>query len=199
MLFYVCMKNTDVATFGIYKTEDEVKIAKDALLRDGFRSSQISVMYPRRTGAKDFSQVQRNQLLTGAFIGSVMGAILVGIFGVTMAVGISPALGILTLMSPGWIIFFSVIGGMIVGAGAGALVGIGTPVPAGQRYGEYLNVGGILLSVHIDDLEQSQKANRILLETGASDVNDVAESSSWQAAIEERNWLANQRQSASPL
>lgn len=185
------MKKTGIATFGIYKNEDEIKIAKDALLRQGFRASQISVMYPRKSGAKDFSQVQRNQLLTGAMLGSLIGAILVGVFGVTMAVGISPALGILTLMSPGWIIFFSVLGGAIVGAVAGALVGIGTPVPAGRRYGEYLNSGGILLSVHINDDEQSKTANRILQETGASDVNDVPESASWKAAITERNWLAS--------
>lgn len=188
------MKKTDTATFGIYKNEAEIKIAKDALLRQGFRASQISVMYPRKSGAKDFSQVQRSQLLTGAMLGSLIGAILIGIFGVTMAVGISPALGVITLLSPGWIIFFSVIGGAFVGAGAGALIGIGTPVPAGQRYGEYMNNGGILLSVHIDDDEQSKSANRILQDTGASDVNDVPESASWKAAINERNWLSSSNQ-----
>lgn len=188
------MNKTDTATFGIYKNEEEIKVAKDALLREGFRSSQISVMYPRRSGAKDFSQVQRNQVLTGAMLGALVGAILIGIFGVTMAVGISPALGVITLMSPGWIIFFSVIGGAIVGAGAGALVGAGTPVPAGQRYGEYMSNGGILLSVHIENDEQSKSANRILDDTGASDINDVPESASWKAAINERNWMSSSNQ-----
>ena len=192
------MKKTDTATFGIYKNEAEIKIARDELVKSGFSASQISVMYPRKSGPKDFSQVQRNQFKTGAMLGAPIGAILIGIFGVTMAVGITPALGVLTYLSPGWIIFFSVIGGAIVGAVAGALIGAGTPVPAGQRYGEYMNVGGILLSVHINSDEESQRANKILQETNASDVNDVAESASWKAAIAERNWLSGKHQ-PSPL
>lgn len=192
------MKKTDTATFGIYKNEAEIKIARDALVQSGFSASQISVMYPRKSGPKDFSQVQRNQFKTGAMLGAPIGSILIGIFGVTMAVDITPTLGVLTYLSPGWIIFFSVIGGALVGAVAGALIGAGTPVPAGQRYGEYMNIGGILLSVHISNDEESQRANKILQETNASDVNDVAESASWKAAIAERNWLQGQQQ-PSPL
>lgn len=64
-------------------------------------------------------------------------------------------------------------GGAFLGAACGALVGIGTPVDAVQRFGFYLDEGGILVAVDVDGLSDELKnhAHQILEQTNAQDIS----------------------------
>lgn len=171
------MSTTD-ATFAIYRNRADVLVALNSFLGHGFRSSALWVFQSKRDGAKDFSQVQRCQLKTGALIGALVGAIAVGGF---FAFGMSDPVGGRWLM-----LFVGVFVGGLFGAAAGTLVGVGTPDSAGKRYGQYLQSGGILVSVHSETPDQIQQAHEILIATGGQDVQYINELKTWEKANLER-------------
>ena len=49
------MAGKNTAVFGIYKNRAEVEQAVDALRAEGFRSTDISVLFPENEGTKDFA------------------------------------------------------------------------------------------------------------------------------------------------
>ncbi len=68
--------------------------------------------------------------------------------------------------------------GAAAGGVAGALIGIGIPEYEAKRYETYVKDGGILLSVHVDDSEWSDKAEKIMEESGARDISRSSEQGS---------------------
>jgi hypothetical protein len=62
-----------------------------------------------------------------------------------------------------------------VGGLTGALVGMGIPEYEAKRYEGRVTKGGILLSVHSDDSDWTQRAKAILERTGAEDVSSTGE------------------------
>ena len=49
------MAGKNTAVFGIYPTYESVERAVDALRVDGFRNTDISVLFPENVGTKDFA------------------------------------------------------------------------------------------------------------------------------------------------
>lgn len=70
----------------------------------------------------------------------------------------------------------------VQGAAAGTLVGVGTPDPAAKRYGQYLQSGGILISVHSESPQQIQQAKKILSAIGGQDIQLLNETNTWAKA-----------------
>ena len=71
--------------------------------------------------------------------------------------------------------------GGAVGGIAGGLIGVGIPEYEAKRYEGRIKEGGILLSVHCDDLEWTEKAKAILEHTGGTDVASTGEAAAdWQ-------------------
>ena len=65
--------------------------------------------------------------------------------------------------------------GGAVGGLVGALVGMGIPEYEAKRYEAMVKDGGMLLSVHVDDSEWSDKAKEILRRNGAMDISTSSE------------------------
>jgi hypothetical protein len=169
--------NSKDATFAIYRNEEEIKLAIQSFLQLGFDRSELWAFQSKLHGAKDFSQVQKYQFKKGAFIGAVFG-VLVGAFAM-LARG--------ELVANHWtLMILGVFAGGVLGAAIGTLVGIGTPDPAAKRYGQYLQSGGILLSVHSENPKQILQAQEILRTTGGQDIQLINELETWDKANLER-------------
>ncbi len=77
-------------------------------------------------------------------------------------------------------LMFCSLFGLFFGAASGALVGIGTPQSLRQRYLDSLQEGCILLSVHDRGFVADKSIYQILEETGASEIAEAHEASTWQ-------------------
>lgn len=187
------MTNQNTAIFGIFRKRTEISDAISSLKNVGFGSKDISIMFPETKGAQDFPQVQKNQLFNGAVVGGVIGIILGAALGAAIAGGAFPGFTFMgnTTPSVGPIltVLVSVLLGALAGAACGTLVGIGTPDPAGKRYGQYVHAGGILLSVKSEAPEQLEKAQMILDQAGAQDINYMDETEGWKTAVHEERAL----------
>ena len=70
------MANTSV--LGIYRTRVDVANAVDALRVAGFRSTDISALFPENVGTKDFAHEKNTKAPEGAATGFASGAVLGG-------------------------------------------------------------------------------------------------------------------------
>lgn len=169
------MSNT--AVFGIYSTETQVADAVDRMKLQGFRNTDISVLFPENVGTKDFAVEKNTKALEGIATGATSGAIIGGAFGWLVGVGALAIPGLGPFIAAGPIVaLLSGVGvGGAVGGVAGALVGMGIPEFEAKRYEGRIKAGGILLSVHSDDGDWTKKAKAILQETGADDIATTGE------------------------
>ena len=65
--------------------------------------------------------------------------------------------------------------GGAVGGLTGALIGMGIPEYEAKRYEGRVKDGGILLSVHSDNSDETKRAKEILGRTGAQDISSTGE------------------------
>jgi len=63
------MAGKNTAVFGIYQNQDAVERAVTALKDAGFRSTDISVLFPANVGSKDFAHVKGTKAPEGATTG----------------------------------------------------------------------------------------------------------------------------------
>lgn len=179
---------THTATFGVFYNSSQVQTALNLLRQFGFQNTHITVLYPDQEGAQDFAQVQKPQWKKGALIGAGVGAIVVFALALFIAGKFftSTTNPLFFGVSETTVLFASLALGAIAGAAVGTLVGIGTPSPAAKRYGRYLHVGGILMSVRSDKRELATKAHEALELAGGQDIHALNEDDSWKTAIHEK-------------
>jgi Protein of unknown function (DUF3341) len=173
------MAGKNTAAFGIYRDEASVKHAVETLQRQGFRSTDISVLFPENLGNKDFAHEKATKAPEGAATGAGSGAVVGGVLGWLAGVGTIAIPGIGPFLAAGPIM--AALAGVGVGGAAGglagALIGAGIPEYEAKRYEGRIKKGGILLSVHCDNSEWTSKAKDILEKTGADDVSSTGEAS----------------------
>jgi hypothetical protein len=169
------MANT--AVFGIYPdrlaTENGVATLKEA----GFRTTDISVLFPENAGTKDFAHEKNTKAPEGVAAGASSGAVLGGTLGWLAGIGALaiPGLGPLVAAGP----FLSALAG--IGAGGavfgftGALIGLGIPEYEAKRYEGRIKTGGILISVHSDNRDWTKRAESLLQNTGAQHISSSGE------------------------
>src|ERR1700736_5390153 len=171
------MAGKNTAVFGIYPTYELVERAVDALRAAGFRNTDISVMFPKNVGTKDFAHEKGTKAPEGATTGAGTGAVIGG------AVGWLAGIGTLAIPGVGPFIAAGPIMAALAGAGAGgavggitgALIGMGIPEYEAKRYEGRVKEGGILLSVHCDSSDWVKKAKELLERTGAADIASTGE------------------------
>ncbi len=183
------------ATFAIYKTVDEVKMAQKSLKKLGFNDQDFLIFQSVADGDKDFSQVLRSQIKNGAVFGAILGGFILG--SLFLFIGMHTLENFygaahFSILSKVFMILLSVLLGGIAGAACGVLVGVGIPDRAGIRFGQYLQSGGILLSVHNKNDLENEKSKSILQAAGGQDIQIVDEEHTWQLAIHEKNKLAEE-------
>lgn len=171
----MAMKN--ISAFGIYADQAAVSDAVDALKIAGFRSTDMSVLYPENLGSKDFGHEKHSKAPEGAVAGGGSGAVVGAALGWVVGAGSLMVPGLEQFAAAGPIM--GMLGGMgagvTLGGLAGALVGSGIPEYEAKRYEGRVRRGGILLSVHCDNQEWAKTAKRILKQTGASHISTAGE------------------------
>lgn len=168
-------KNTSV--FGIYPTRAAAEECVDALRRAGFRSADISALFPDNAGTKDFAFEKNTKAPEGTATGAASGAVVGGVLGWLAGIGMLAIPGIGPLLAAGPIVAALAGAGAVGVAGGivGALVGMGMPEYEALRYEGRVKHGAILLSVHCDDHAWVKRAEEVLKSTGAEDISSSGE------------------------
>ncbi|GAB6060247.1 DUF3341 domain-containing protein [Desulfonatronum parangueonense] len=172
------MASKNIAVYGIYPSRPMVERAVDELKNEGFRNTDISVLFPENIGNKEFAIDKSTKAPEGAATGAGTGAVIGGGLGWLAGIGLFAIPGVGPFVAAGPIIaaLAGVGAGGLVGGIAGALVGMGIPEYEANRYEGRIKQGGILLSVHADDRDWKKKAMDILERTEAEDIGSKAES-----------------------
>jgi hypothetical protein len=149
------------------------------LRAEGFRNTDISVLFPENQGTKDFAHEKNTKAPEGAATGATSGAVIGGGLGWLAGIGALaiPGLGPFIAAGPIMAALAGAGAGGVVGGLTGALVGMGIPEYEAKRYEGRIKDGGILLSVHSDNSEWTKKAKQILERTGAQDISSTGEAS----------------------
>src|SRR6266850_5565432 len=108
-------KNT--AVFGIYPDRMSVENAVDVLKAEGFRSTDVSVLFPANAGTKDFAAEKHTKAPEGATTGAGAGLVVGG------ALGWLTGIGALAIPGLGPFIAAGPIMAALAGAGVGGAIG----------------------------------------------------------------------------
>ncbi len=171
------MAGKNTAVFGIYPDRVAVEEAVDHLRSAGFRSTDISVLFPDNKGTKDFAHEKNTKAPEGAATGGVAGGIAGGVLGWLTGIGALAIPGLGPFIAAGPIVAALAGAGAVgaLGGIVGALVGMGIPEYEAKRYEGRIREGGVLLSVHCDTSDWVKRAKDILQQTGAQDVASAGE------------------------
>jgi uncharacterized protein (TIGR02271 family) len=149
----------------------------DDLKQAGFSKNDISVLFPDKSGTKDFAHEKSTKAPEGATTGAGTGGVLGGVLGWLAGVGALAIPGVGPFIAAGPIM--AALGGAAIGAGTGgligALVGLGIPEYEAKRYEGKLKEGNILISVHSDNSEETRRAKEIFERAGAEDISSSGE------------------------
>jgi len=169
-------KNT--AVFGIYADRVAVEEAVEHLSRAGFRTTDISVLFPDNQGTKDFAHEKNTKAPEGVTSGVVAGGITGGVLGLLTGLGALAIPGLGPLIAAGPIVAALAGAGAVgtLGGIVGALVGMGIPEYEAKRYEGRVRDGGVLLSVHCDNDDWVKRAKDVLHSTGAQEIAAAGES-----------------------
>jgi hypothetical protein len=167
------------AVFGIVKTENQAINIANQLQAAGFSPNDISVLFPDRTGTRDFAHEQHTKAPEGAAAGAGTGAVLGGALGWMVGIGslAIPGLGPFIAAGPIMAALAGAGAGAAAGGLAGALIGMGIPELEAKQYEGKIKNGNILLSVHAEDGKQVTRAKEILKNGGADDISYTGEAS----------------------
>jgi hypothetical protein len=151
----------------------------DCLNDEGFSGDDISVLFPDKSGTRDFTHEKGTKAPEGAATGAGTGAVLGGALGWLAGMGALaiPGVGPLVAAGPIAAVLSGAAVGGAVGGITGALIGLGIPEYEAKRYEGKVKSGGILISVHTEDSDEAKQAAEIFKEAGASDISITGESS----------------------
>ena len=168
------MKN---AVYCIAQDQSQVETIVNNLKNSGFSSNEISVLFPDKTGTRDFAHEQNTKMPEGAATGGVAGMGTGAILGWLAGIGSLAIPGVGPLIAAGPIM--GALGGAAVGGAAGgligALVGMGIPEYEAKLYDGKVRNGNVLISVHTENSDQVKVAKDIFENAKAEDIKSTSE------------------------
>ena len=126
------MAGKNTAAFGIYPDEASLRNGVETLEQNGFRLTDISVLFPGNVGTKDFAHEKGTKAPEGATAGAGTGAVVGGALGWLAGIG--------TIAIPGVGPFIAA--GPIMAALAGAGVGGAAGLDRSYSWGGYPGIRG---------------------------------------------------------
>ncbi len=170
-------RDKKIAVFGLFRDEETLSRAVDALKVAGFANEDISALLPDTRSTHELAHEKHTKAPEGAAAGATAGVIAGGALGWLLGIGAIalPGLGMFLAAGP----LMATLAGAGVGAAAGtltgALIGMGIPEYEAKRYESLVNGGGMLLSVHCFDHDMARRARSLLDGFGGHDVADRRE------------------------
>jgi hypothetical protein len=140
-------------------TETQADAIVSKLRSAGFSDNDISVLFPDKGSTRDFAHKKETKMPEGATVGASTGGVVGGTIGLLAGIGALaiPGLGPFIAAGP---IMAALSGGAIgaVGGGlTGALIGLGIPEYEAKRYEGKVKEGGILISVHSESNDETNR------------------------------------------
>lgn len=171
--------SSNKAVIGLVGGVAQAEKILNELERAGFSTDDISALFPDKTGTRDFAHEHHTKAPEGAVAGVSAGGAIGGTLGLLAGVGALSVAGLGSFVAAGPIMaaLSGAAAGAAVGGITGALIGMGVPEIEAKQYEGKLKRGSILLSVHVDDAEQRDRAKNILERHGAADVTVASEKS----------------------
>jgi hypothetical protein len=165
------------AVFCLAKTEAQALTIVDQLKAAGFSANDISVLFPDKSGTKDFAHEHHTKAPEGAAAGAGTGGVLGGALGWLVGIGALaiPGLGPFIAAGPIMAALSGAAAGAALGGMTGALIGLGIPEYEAKRYEGKIQEGNLLISVHTEDRAERTRAKEIFERAGAEDIADTAE------------------------
>src|SRR5437763_9954800 len=165
------------AVFCLAQTEAQATIIVNQLRAAGFSSNDISVLFPDKTGTKDFAHEQHTKVPEGTATGAGTGGVLGGALGWLVGIGALaiPGLGPFIAAGPIMAALSGAAAGATLGGMTGALIGWGIPEYEAKRYEGKIKAGNILISVHAEDRDERTRAKQIFEQARAEDIADTEE------------------------
>jgi hypothetical protein len=162
----------------IAETETQAVAIVDQLKYADFSQNDISVLFPDKTGTRDFAHEQHTKAPEGAATGGVTGGVLGGALGWLAGIGALAIPGVGPFIAAGPIM--AALGGVALGGAVGgiggALIGLGIPEFEAKRYEGMVRGGNILISVHTENSSEIKRARQIFEDAGAEDICVTGES-----------------------
>jgi len=117
------------AVLGLVGTRAQAETVVGELQRRGFSNDDISVLFPDKSGSRDFAHEQQTKAPEGALAGAGAGGVVGGTLGLLAGIGLLAIPGVGPLIAAGPIMasLSGIAAGAAVGGIAGALVGMGIP------------------------------------------------------------------------
>jgi hypothetical protein len=164
------MSNT--AVYGIAENYQQAERIVDRLRADNFSANDISVLFADKDGTRDFAHEKHTKAPEVATAGGATGGVIGGVLGWLVGIGALAIPGVGPFIAAGPIIAAlsgAAVGGAVGGI-AGGLIGLGIPEYEARQYETKIKEGGVLLSVHSDNADETKRAKKILEELGAKDI-----------------------------
>lgn len=160
------------AAFCLVQSTAQAERIVDQLRNAGFTGNDISVLYPDKTGTRDFAHQHETKAPEGAAAGAGTGGVIGGTLGWLAGIGSLAIPGVGPFIAAGPIM--AALSGAAVGAAVGgitgALIGLGVPEYEAKVYEGKIRDGKILLSVHTEDGKERDRAKEIFKNSGAEDI-----------------------------
>lgn len=165
------------SVFCIVHNRAQAESIVDRLKMGGFSNNDISVLFPDKTGTRDFAHEQHTKAPEGAVTGGTTGALAGGVLGWLVGIGslAIPGLGPFIAAGPIMAALSGAAVGGALGGLTGALIGLGLPEFEAKRYETKVKGGNILVSVHSENSDQTERAREIFEQAGAEDISTAAE------------------------
>src|SRR5258707_803935 len=161
-------------------TEGQADASVERLKSAGCSDNNICVLFPDKGSTRDFAHKKETKMPEGATIGASTGGAVGGTIGLLAGIGALAIPGLGPFIAAGPIM--AALSGSAIGAGvgglAGALVGLGIPEYEAKRYEGKVKEGGILISVHSENSDETNRAKAIFKEAGAHDISSTGEAHS---------------------
>ena len=95
------MTGKNTAAFGIYHLRKDAEFAVDTLRAEGFRNTDISVLFAENEGTKDFATEKHTKAPEGAATGATTGGVIGGVLGWLVGLGTLAIPGVGPLIAGG--------------------------------------------------------------------------------------------------
>ncbi len=142
-----------------------------------FANEDISVLHPDRMGIRDFAYAPSTRVAEGASVGAGLGGALGAVAGFALGTGVVAFSSVASLLAAGPII--AALGGSGLGAATGgitgALFGFRIPRYEARPYQGRLERGRLVISVHVENELERERACWIFEKEGADAVSTVSE------------------------
>jgi len=165
------------SVFCLVSNENKAENIVSRLRSGGFSLNDISVLFPDKSGTRDFAHEKHTKAPEGTAVGATTGGVVGGALGLLAGIGLLaiPGAGPFIAAGPNMAALSGLGVGAAVGGIAGALVGLGIPELEAKRYEDKVKNGNILISASAENSDQIKMAKEIFESAGATDIGSTSE------------------------